>query len=297
MGSFPYPRDGAVTIDYEFVLLFKKQGLSPKPTIEQKELSKLTTEEWRECFSGHWNFSGVRQTEHPAMYPEKLPSRLIKMFSFMGETVLDPFLGSGTTSLAAKKLSRNSIGYEINPEFISVINNKLSEPSINFSDCGLHEVINCIADPLDEVFYDSLPYLYADPNTLTKKEGEVRPPAAKDFHTIQKVIDSVTFKLSNQMVVRLIGVVVPEELEQQAVKFIMSEVWGKPLTIRFDPIKWCSKDVRYCYLCLKNKTLINTHMIRNGVAIVDSSVDFKLIAEFQKVAKEVSQSNENLWMV
>ena len=60
------------------------------------------------------------------MFPEELPKRLIKMFAFKGDTVLDPFLGSGTTTLAAKNLGRNSIGYEINPEFIPLIKKKLN---------------------------------------------------------------------------------------------------------------------------------------------------------------------------
>ncbi|MCZ0211776.1 site-specific DNA-methyltransferase, partial [Streptomyces sp. UMAF16] len=76
-------------------------------------------------FAGHWNFAGARQNNHIAMFPEELPKRLIKMFSFVGETVLDPFAGSGTTALAAKNLDRNSIGYEINPEFIPFIKEKL----------------------------------------------------------------------------------------------------------------------------------------------------------------------------
>jgi modification methylase len=87
MGSFPYPRNGILKIDYEFILLFKKLGVAPKPTQQQKELSVLTKEEWKQCFSSHWNFNGVRQKEHIAMFPEELPKRLIKMFSFVGETV------------------------------------------------------------------------------------------------------------------------------------------------------------------------------------------------------------------
>ncbi|HON86516.1 MAG TPA: site-specific DNA-methyltransferase, partial [Syntrophorhabdaceae bacterium] len=118
MGSFPYPRNGILKIDYEFILIFKKQGNPPKPSKEQKEMSRLTQEEWNEYFAGHWNFPGVRQNGHLAMFPEELPARLIKMFSFVGETVLDPFLGSGTTSLAARNLGRNSIGYEINRQYI-----------------------------------------------------------------------------------------------------------------------------------------------------------------------------------
>ena len=126
MGSFPYPRNGILSIDYEFILLFKKLGTPKKPERELKEQSKMTKEEWKEYFSGHWNFGGAKQDSHIAMFPEELPRRLIKMFSFVGDTVLDPFLGSGTTSLAAKNLDRNSVGYEINSEFLPYIKKKLN---------------------------------------------------------------------------------------------------------------------------------------------------------------------------
>ena len=125
MGSYPAPRNGIISIDYEFILLFKKLGTLKKVDKKIKELSCMSKKEWREYFSGHWNFGGVKQDGHIAMFPEKLPTRLIKMFSFIGDTILDPFLGSGTTSLAAKKHYRNSVGYEINPTFIPFIEKKL----------------------------------------------------------------------------------------------------------------------------------------------------------------------------
>jgi site-specific DNA-methyltransferase (adenine-specific) len=126
MGSFPYPRNGIIKLDYEFILIFKKLGELPKVSREIREKSKLTLEEWNEYFYGHWNFPGERQDKHLAMFPEELPKRLIKMFSFVGDTVLDPFLGSGTTCLAAKNLGRDSIGYEINQDFLPVIKEKLN---------------------------------------------------------------------------------------------------------------------------------------------------------------------------
>jgi DNA modification methylase len=126
MGSFPYPRNGILKLDYEFILIFKKYGEAPKASKAVKEASKMTTEEWNEYFSGHWTFPGEKQKKHLAMYPEELPRRLIRMFSFVGDSVLDPFLGSGTTSLAARKFDRHSIGYEINPDFVKVIKEKLS---------------------------------------------------------------------------------------------------------------------------------------------------------------------------
>jgi len=99
------------------------------------------------------------------MFPEELPARLIKMFSFAGETVLDPFLGSGTTSLAAKNLSRNSVGYEINTDYIPIIKEKLN----------VTESINEYVFLNDKITTDlnkeiaSLPYIFRDPHRLDKK--------------------------------------------------------------------------------------------------------------------------------
>ena len=158
MGSFPYPRNGIVKLDFEYILLFKKQGTAPKPTQEQKELSVMTTEQWNTFFSGHWYISGARQDNHLAMFPEELPKRLIKMFSFAGENVLDPFLGSGTTSLVAKSLGRNSCGYEINPDFIPVIQQKLGvKDNLLFPDARFDFVKQDTALPDYEAEINALP--------------------------------------------------------------------------------------------------------------------------------------------
>ena len=160
MGSYPYPRNGILKIDYEFILIFKKPGEAPKPTKEIKELSKMTAEEWNTFFAGHWNFAGARQDNHIAMFPEELPRRLIKMFSFVGDTVLDPFAGSGTTILAAKNIERNSIGYEINPEFIPVIKDKLGSNQIDIHDTE-YEFIEQKKQTIDfEAEIARLPYIF-----------------------------------------------------------------------------------------------------------------------------------------
>ena len=127
MGSYPYPRGGIVKIDYENILLFKKQGKAPAVEKSVREASKLADEEWTTYFSSHWNFPGARQSEHIAVFPEELPKRLIKMFSFVGDTVCDPFMGSGTTALAAMNLDRNSVGYEINRDFRRYYHEKLTK--------------------------------------------------------------------------------------------------------------------------------------------------------------------------
>lgn len=165
MGSYPYPRNGIVKLDFEYILLFKKLGTAPKPSKQQKESSAMTNEEWNTYFSGHWYFNGVKQDKHLAMFPEELPHRLIKMFSFPGETVLDPFLGSGTTSLAARKLGRNSVGYEINENFLPVITNKIRQ-----GDDQTETNIKVIKQPKESedfsIRISELPYRFVDYHKL-----------------------------------------------------------------------------------------------------------------------------------
>ncbi len=170
MGSYPYPRNGILKLDYEFILIFRKNGKPPKIDNEVKEQSKLTQKEWNQYFSGHWNFPGEKQNKHSAMFPVELPKRLIKMFSFVGETVLDPFLGSGTTILVSKTLNRNSIGYEINDKFLSIIKEKLGiSQNVIFQDTTF-EIIK--QDELTINFKDEikkLPYIFKDLAKFNRK--------------------------------------------------------------------------------------------------------------------------------
>jgi len=124
-GTYPYPGGILINNMHEFILEFdkpQKKGFNKYAhlTKEQKEQSKLDKEFWLSIKkSDVWVMkpqgSGDNRS-HPAPFPYELPYRLIKAFSFVGETVLDPFVGSGTTLLAAADLKRNGIGYEINPE-------------------------------------------------------------------------------------------------------------------------------------------------------------------------------------
>ncbi len=125
MGSVYYPKDGHVTYEHEYILLFRKRGEWPRPTEEQKEASRLTKKQRSQWFRGVWELQPARQVGHVAQFPVELPRRLIKMYSFAGETVLDPFLGSGTTLLAADLEGRYGVGYEINPELEGTIRRKI----------------------------------------------------------------------------------------------------------------------------------------------------------------------------
>lgn len=127
-GSYPYPPNVFSTFPYEWIMVFAKAGKRPSVSKEIKKLSKIQHEDWENwCVNSLWEMQPASATKekHPAPFPEELPRRIIKLHSFVGDTVLDPFLGSGTTMKVARDLGRNSIGFEINPEYLSVIKQKV----------------------------------------------------------------------------------------------------------------------------------------------------------------------------
>jgi len=125
MGSYPHPRNGILKIDYEFILLFKKPGKAPRPTQAQKDSSRMEIGEWSRNFTAHWDFPGERSSGHHAMFPVELPRRLVRMFTFPGELVLDPFAGAGTTLRAALEQERSAVGLELNRDFQAAIVDRL----------------------------------------------------------------------------------------------------------------------------------------------------------------------------
>lgn len=291
MGSFPYPRSGILKLDYEFILIFKKHGNPPKVSNDIKEQSKLTQEEWNQYFTGHWNFPGEKQDKHLAMFPGELPRRLIKMFSFVGDTVLDPFLGSGTTSLAAKSLNRNSIGYEINEDFLPIIKEKLRlKQSAIFQDATF-EIIKqkeLRIDFKEEI--KKLPYIFKDPIKFDKK---VDPRKLKfgskidnshsereTYYIVKEIILPEILVLNNGLKIRLLGVKEKIEKNGEAIQFLRKKTRGQKVFIKFDAQKYDEKNNLLCYLYLWNKTFLNAHLIKNGLAEVDVTFDYKYKAKF-----------------
>lgn len=127
MGSIYYPRNGIVKENFEYILIFKKGGKDPKVSKKIKEKSRISLKDWTTYFNGIWKIQGTLNNEHIATFPLEIPYRLIRMYSFVGDTILDPFLGSGTTIKASKILKRNSIGIELNKQdYWPIIQKKIS---------------------------------------------------------------------------------------------------------------------------------------------------------------------------
>lgn len=125
----PYEPNAILKNDVESILLLRKPGSYRKPTPEQRALSLIDAEDHRRWFRSAWtDIRGEsRKRGHPAPYPVELAARLIQMFSFVGDSVLDPFWGTGTTSVAAIQTARSSVGYEIEREYLRIGRDRLSQ--------------------------------------------------------------------------------------------------------------------------------------------------------------------------
>ena len=129
----PYEPNGIIKNDIEYILMLRKPGSYRSPTEEQRLLSLIDKEDHSRWFRSIWSDirGASRHLGHPAPYPVEIPYRLIKMFSFVGDTVLDPFLGTGTSTEAAIRANRSSIGYEIEPAYIETAASRFRQHSIN----------------------------------------------------------------------------------------------------------------------------------------------------------------------
>lgn len=276
MGSFPYPPNGIVELDYEFILLFRKPGNTASQPAEVKQASALSRDEWKEYFSGHWNFGGVRQVEHEAMFPEELPRRLIRMFSFVGETVLDPFLGSGTTAKVAMELGRQAVGYEIQRESEPIIREKL----------GMHK--QALFEPSIRFVYREQPLPPVEPPAgYTPRVQDARPVA--DFKErrepavkVSAIVDEHTLQLEDGKLVRLLGVAVPPERREQAIQYLRRYVQGRRVVLKNEGESRENEQPLNAYVYLSNRLFVNRKMIEMGLAQAERERNHRYLDRFVK---------------
>ncbi len=279
MGSYPYPPNGIVEIDYEYILIFKKPGKSPRVPKAIKEASRLTKEEWKIFFSGHWHFGGARQVEHEAVFPPELPRRLIRMFSFVGETVLDPFAGSGTTIEQALALGRHAIGYEISPRFIALMqerfgdaSNRLFAPQVQFL------ARETPAAPRDDAYQpriqDAQPRV--EPKSIT--------PAPAPLHRVRGITaQGVLLDTGQEVHFRGVRIVQPDAYRAYARRYLR----GKQVFLR-DPDPEATASPVRAYVYLKNRIFVNAHLLKSGMAQPTDEVH-RLKDKFQRWWQEGQQ--------
>jgi len=281
MGSYPYPSNGMIEIDYEHILIFKKPGDSIKMDPEIKKQSAMTKEEWKEYFSGHWTFGGARQLEHQAMFPEELPLRLVKMFSFVEDLVFDPFLGSGTTMKVALENGRNAIGYEVNSQFLGVIKTKIGFDEQKLIGQHSFSVLDDSKILVPEKDIEYVPNIQnadckIEPQKLNFKERTYKVTAIEGSDLI--VLDT-------GLKVKLLGVKIDSENTDKVLQYLKEFVLKKEVIIKFDKNSNSeNKETIAAYVYLKNKIFINLYLIKSGLAKPDITKEFDQKEKFIKSA-------------
>ena len=123
----PYEPNAVIKNDIEFILMQRKPGGYRRPSLATRILSVVSAVNHRQWFQQIWTgLTGASTTDHPAPYPVELAERLIRMFSFAGDTILDPFGGTGTTTLAASRVGRHSISVEIDDQYFALLRRRLT---------------------------------------------------------------------------------------------------------------------------------------------------------------------------
>ena len=271
MGSYPFPPNGLPEFDYEHILIFKKPDVEPKAKVplDVKERSKLTKDEWKEHFSGHWRFAGARKLGHEAIFPEELPRRLIRMFSFHGETVLDPFLGSGTTMKAAIELGRMPIGYEINGDYLKVVMEKLG---------NAFDAVK-VVERKGQVPSTLVDYTPRIQNAMPVIDPKMECKGMPLLQKVLGIVDERTLELEGGRKVGLLGVKVPAANRKMVLRYLEENLRSKKVIIKDDG------DPSEGYVYLKNKIFINAYLIKSCLGIVDKDRDFSMKARFLKMKK------------
>jgi len=227
------------------------------------------------------------------------------MFSFAGETILDPFLGSGTTSLAAKNLHRNSLGYEINESFLPVIKRKIGAEQMDIFQKTSVEIIK---PEREETDYQrrmlNMPYIFRDAVKFDKKidprklnfgskiDVHSNGNGKEQYHRLKRVVSPNMVELNNDIIVRLIGVKMMEGQEQGAMKWLWDKLKGQSIYLKFDQIKYDEDSRLLSYLYLKNNTLINLHFLRSNLVRIDETFPFRYHNKFKAILEERKDIHE-----
>jgi DNA modification methylase len=255
MGSYPYPPNGVVEIDFEYILLFKKPGKSRTPAREIKERSVLTRQEWKSWFAGHWELGGARKDGHDAPFPDEIPRRLIRMFSFAGDTVLDPFIGRGTTAHAALSLGRNAVGYEIQGDFLREAG---SRQGVLF-DGGL-TVVSPDRGP-DPGFPGAFTVKPRIPDMVPSEHTRKDTPAPV-LHTVTAIRSDCSLALDNGQTVSFLGLEIVDRAA--ALSYLESRVLKKKVFLRDECTGKGSRSS--ARVILKNRISINAQLVKTGAA-------------------------------
>jgi modification methylase len=251
MGSFPYPPNGIVELDCEYIHVFRVPGAGPKPSAEAKRASALTTAEWKEYFAGHWRVAGARKRGHEAPFPEEIPRRLIRMFSLVGDTVLDPFMGSGTTARAAVALGRSAVGYEIDARCV-----REAVRSLGPGGAEARTARRLPPAPVPERARPRIPEMQA------AAPGRGRDARGPQVHKVTGVRPDCSLELEGGTRVRLAGIRITDT--RGALEYLERRILRRQVILR-DPARQGARLLE-ARVSLKNRISVDGSLVKAGFA-------------------------------
>jgi len=200
------------------------------------------------------------------------------MYSLIGDVVLDPFLGSGTTIKAALELQRNGIGYEINEDFIKIISDKIGNNLLlelfHLEIVRRTQKIELKSIPYEPAIPDAKPLL--DPKNLDLKRGQM--------YKIVNIVSEDTVELDTGLFVKFLGVDVVDK--ERAVKYLREYVLKKDVIIKVEENSLMSENTIFAYVYLKNKIFVNAYLIKSGIAQADKKKEYKLKKKFLEIENQ-----------
>ncbi len=318
------PRTGSLDTNVDLIMIMKKNGDAPSPSGTKRDRSTLSAREAKKLLSGLWIFPGLDDdTVDWPRFPEELAQRLVKLFSCVGETVLDPFAGGGTTCVAAKALSRSSIGCDLNDECCDIVEKKMTSGNSrkNFTieiqpDIDKNEVKKKL-DALRTVFPEhsaqSKQAKPAKPAKQSKQPKQSKPqkqasPQKKNDKkdneftiTVETIYNADHVLAADGKEYKLAGVEVPGEffsrnrgVYRQSFNFMQDKVAGKQLKCRqvapggrYEPAK--------VYIFLDNGSTLNEQVIKSGYALSDHKAKHDLKNKFNKAEDDAKKHDMGMW--
>jgi modification methylase len=261
MGSYPYPPNGIVEIDFEYILILRKPGTPRKAPREIKSRSALSKEEWKSWFSGHWDVGGARKNGHEAPFPDEIPRRLIRMFSFPGDTVLDPFVGRGTTARVALAQGRNAVGYEIRADFLPPAR---GQADLFGEALTVVRPVRKTGRPMGRGATAGGPGARGRPRIRDMAPAAHAAAAGPDpvLHTVTEVRSDCSLVLDSGTVVQFLGLEIQDSTA--ALDYLRERVLKKRVFLR-DQCAGPGSAVR-AKIILKNRISINTQLVKSGAA-------------------------------
>jgi modification methylase len=315
--AFCFPRSCAVENRHEAILVFKKPGESPCPEGEAAEKSKLSSREAKRLFGSVWVFPGARERKPWLPFPEELPRRLIKMYTYIGETVLDPFLGGGTTSVVARDAGRSSIGCEIDPKTAETVSSRFQGGQLTVVKqqgavkVDVEKKIRPRGGAASAHAHAGVQHKKPAPaqekqlprKAEEKAEDEDRKQTVHREFVVAQVYGLDSLRLDDGREVKLLGIEVPASffsrnrgLYRQALNFINEVAAGKKVTLRRPRIpRKANAPSNAYYITLPDRNTLNALLIRNGYALSDRTLAHENQKRFDDYEDQARRQSLSIW--